>query len=127
MITKETATSLVESWACLAKFPTQTAARARLARELRECARDDQHANRIAAHFTSVCPTPSDIQDAARVLGPKLAGPMDEMRAEYRAEVERALRQADREALDYYSSQHPEIVAEVRAYLMKRGAAGGHR
>lgn len=114
---QELAQKLVESWACLDKFPLQKPAQARLAKTILTYCQTAEHARAVAAAFTEYCPHPKAIQQAAARLGPQDEPVMDRLRREYAAEVRRALAADDAEALQYYAAQHPEIVERERRKL----------
>lgn len=122
----EQAKALVEAWAALDRFPYQKpAAIVRLAQTLADYSVDLDHAKRTSREFSEKCPRPADIVSVARRTAPppsdpegQLAykfrdDPVGRMRYEFTLEVERAFRENDSEALDYYRAQQPEIVASV--------------
>lgn len=106
---------IVESWACLDKYPFEKPAQARLAKALLQVAESAEHARAIGAAFSEACPRPKDImQTGYRLAHQNDESPVERMRREFIAEVRRAFRDHDAEALEYYQQQQPAIVAQVR-------------
>ena len=118
-LTAEMALSLVRRWSVLDKYPFHSEGEGRLAKALFKHSHSFEHAQLIVDHFTEMCPRPRDIEDAARVLGPRKETDTEKMWREFEEAVRRAILEGRTEDVDYYTRCQPEMVARVRRKMAK--------